>query len=177
MTHSPANAPHAAVFAAAPDAAAAARYYAERLAMTTDPSDVAAELAAGDAGFVIVDSRNRGAWDEGHIPGALHLPTREIAERAAELIPVGTPVVVYCWSPGCNGGIRAALEFALAGHPVKELLGGFEYWVREGYEFETGDGGRHRHPVDARTGIAPGALAAGAAGGAAAGGATVACGC
>lgn len=178
-TAHPANAAGSTVFAAAADAPSAARHFLERLTMTTDPSDVATELADGDAGFVVVDSRSRAAWDQGHVPGALHIPTRTIAARAPELIPAGTPVVVYCWSPGCNGGIRAALELALAGYPVKEMLGGFEYWAREGFEFETGDGRRLALPVDPRTNVAPGGLEGftGAAAAVAAGGGAIACEC
>ena len=43
------------------------------------------------------------------------------------------PVVVYCWGPGCNGAHKGALNFALLGYQVKEMIGGFEYWAREGY--------------------------------------------
>jgi rhodanese-related sulfurtransferase len=47
-------------------------------------------------------------------------------------VPAGTTVVTYCWGPGCNGATRAALAFARLGYPVKEMIGGYEYWVREG---------------------------------------------
>ena len=57
----------------------------------------------------------------------------EIAERAPKEIPSDMPVVVYCWGPGCNGAHRGALNFALLGYQVKEMIGGFEYWAREGY--------------------------------------------
>jgi len=36
---------------------------------------------------------------------------------------------------------------------VREMIGGFEYWVREGYPVEDADGVHHR-PVDPLTGIA-----------------------
>ena len=67
-------------------------------------------------------------------------PAAGSPRRRGERIPAGTPVVVYCWGPGCNGATRAALEFALLGYPVKEMLGGFEYWVREGFAYDTADG-------------------------------------
>jgi len=89
-----------------------------------------------------VDSRSREAWDQGHVPGAVHLPTGEIQRRAGELIRPGTAVVTYCWGPGCNGATRAALEFAKLGYPVREMIGGFEYWVREGFAYETVSGRR-----------------------------------
>ena len=43
-------------------------------------------------------------------------------------------MVVYCWGPGCNGATRAALQFSRLGYAVKEMIGGFEYWAREGLE-------------------------------------------
>ncbi|WP_350349373.1 rhodanese-like domain-containing protein [Agromyces sp. G08B096] len=126
-------------------AEAAIAHFRGRLGFETDPSDVRAALAeaaetGSPLGFVLVDTRSDAAWVQGHVPGALHLPTRRIAAESAGLLEPGTPVVVYCWSPGCNGATRAALEFALAGHPVKEMIGGFEYWVREGFPFETAEG-------------------------------------
>ena len=127
------------------DTAALVRHFTRRLAFETDPSDVHAALEAGER-FVLVDSRGDAAWAQGRIVGAIHLPTAEIPARAAGLIPVHLPVVVYCWGPGCNGATRAALAFALQGYRVREMIGGFEYWAREGYPVED-DGGRiHRAP-------------------------------
>ncbi|MCM3656378.1 rhodanese-like domain-containing protein [Agromyces mediolanus] len=133
-----------ALFAHVAEPGDAARHFAARLAFETDVSDVAVALREEPDGFVLVDTRSEASWRQGRVPGAVHLPTRRIAAEAAELVPAGTPVVVYCWGPGCNGAQRAALEFARLGHPVKEMIGGFEYWVREGFSFETDEGRRAR---------------------------------
>ncbi len=109
----------------------AAEHFAAKLAFETDPSDVAAAQSAG-AIFVLIDSRSEAAWESGHVRGAVHLPTAQIALRGREVVAPGRPVVTYCWGPGCNGATRAALEFARLGYPVKEMIGGYEYWVREG---------------------------------------------
>ncbi|GAA2242505.1 MULTISPECIES: rhodanese-like domain-containing protein [Streptomyces] len=135
--------------------AAAAAHFRAALALHTDVSDVAAALAAGgDPGFVLVDSRSTEAWDQGHVPGALHLPTALVPEQAGQLLDRTVPVVTYCWGPGCNGAARAALALAELGYQVKEMLGGFEYWVREGLEFETWQGRerRARDPLTAPVG-------------------------
>ncbi|MDR6979497.1 rhodanese-related sulfurtransferase [Streptomyces sp. 3330] len=125
--------------------AEAAAYFRASLAFHADVSDVAAALAAGgDPGFVVLDSRSTASWDQGHIPGAVHLPTALIAEQAAQLLDPDVPVVTYCWGPGCNGATRAALALAERGYRVKEMLGGFEYWVREGFAYETWEGGERR---------------------------------
>lgn len=130
--------------------ATAVAYFSASLAFHADVSDVAAALTAGSAdsadgpGFVVLDSRDTAAWDQGHIPGAVHLPTGLIPELAERLLDRGVPVVTYCWGPGCNGATRAALALAELGFQVKEMLGGFEYWVREGFAYETGDGPARR---------------------------------
>ncbi|OLO29993.1 sulfurtransferase [Streptomyces sp. MNU77] len=131
--------------AAAP--AEAAAHYAARLAFEADVSDVHADLESGAPGVVVVDTRSRGGWDQGHIPGALHIPTAQIVELAPQVIDPSQTVVAYCWGPGCNGAARAALAFARLGYQVKEMLGGFEYWVREGFAYDSATGVEQR-PVD-----------------------------
>lgn len=66
----------------------------------------------------------------------------EIPSRAQELIPAGTPVVVYSWGPGCNGSTFAAPAFATLGYRVREMIGGIEYWARNGLPVQTADGVR-----------------------------------
>lgn len=128
---------------AAPEAAAA--YFAASLAFHTDASDVAAALAAeGDPGFALLDSRSAEAWDQGHVPGAVHLPTALVPERAELLLDKAVPVVTYCWGPGCDGATRAALALSRLGYRVKTMLGGFEYWAREGFPYETAEGLRRQ---------------------------------
>jgi rhodanese-related sulfurtransferase len=112
----------------------ALEHFARRLEVETDVSDVAAALEAGEQDFVLLDARSRGAYDAGHLPGAVHL-SELTAETVAEL-PEGL-VVAYCWGPSCNGACKAALRLAQLGRPVKEMLGGYEYWAREGHPIQT----------------------------------------
>jgi rhodanese-related sulfurtransferase len=118
----------------------AAEIFAERLATETDVSDVRAALSTGAPGFVLIDSRSTASWEQGYIPGALHLPTADIPKRAGELLDPSVPVVTYCWGPGCNGATKAALALAQLGYSVREMIGGAEYWVREGFALRTPDG-------------------------------------
>lgn len=154
MTKTPSTplAPPASTVTATPpaDSAAALAHFAARLSFEADVSDVHADLEARTPGLVVVDSRSTEAWDQGHLPGAVQLPTAEIAARAADVVPPGAVVVTYCWGPGCNGATRAALAFARLGIPVKEMIGGYEYWVREGFAVRTA-GGVERRPVDELT--------------------------
>jgi rhodanese-related sulfurtransferase len=127
-----------------------AEHFAAILAHQTDVSDVAAALTGPEPGFVLVDSRGEAAWAQGHIPGARHLPTAEISGRAPVELDPAVPVVTYCWGPGCNGATKAALELARLGYRVKEMIGGIEYWIREGLPVHTA-AGEVRRPADPLT--------------------------
>jgi len=124
----------------------AAAHFRTKLQFETDPSDVASARLSGAAPLVVVDSRGEAAWRQGRLPGAVHLPTARIAAEAASVIPADADIVVYCWGPGCNGGTKAALAFAEAGYAVREMIGGFEYWAREGFPVETDNGVDQRTP-------------------------------
>jgi rhodanese-related sulfurtransferase len=117
-------------------------YFARRLEFETDADDVGSALQHGTAGFVLIDARSPAAYAAAHLPGAVSLPHREIT---AQTLPEG-PLVVYCWGPGCNAATKACAKIAALGREVKEMLGGFEYYVREGYPVEGEDA--HRHDKD-----------------------------
>lgn len=121
-------------------------FFAARLAFQTDVSDVHAALAE-PAAFVLVDARSPHAFEQGHIPGARNVPHADIA--GTDFDP-DTPVVTYCWGPGCNGATRAALALAEKGIAVREMIGGIEYWVREGFSLRTPNG-LDRQPADPLT--------------------------
>ena len=121
----------------------ASEYFRAKLQFEIDVMDVA---DAEPGSLVVVDTRRRSSWDHGHIPGAVHIPTAEIPMRAAGLVAEGSRVVVYSWGPGCNGSTFAALAFAELGYPVQEMIGGIEYWARNGLPVETAHGVRSGKP-------------------------------
>jgi len=129
----------------------AADFFAAKLAFETDPSDLAAERASGTPPIVI-DTRSAASWSQGRIPGAIHIPNSELAARVADAVPgLDSAIVVYCWGPGCNGSTRGALTLATLGYTnVRELIGGFEYWSREGLA-TISDAGRARSAIDPLT--------------------------
>jgi rhodanese-related sulfurtransferase len=113
-------------------------FFEMRLASQTDPSDVRQALTSGNPGFVLVDTRSDEAWAQGRIPGAVRL-------AGTELDPA-VPVVTYCWGPGCNGATKAAAELTRRGYQVREMIGGIEYWIREGFPIRTDTGDELREP-------------------------------
>lgn len=130
----------------------AAAHFAAKLAFETDPSDVHAALLHGED-LTLVDTRGAAAWQQGRARGAVHLPTADIRLRAADVLDRRRPVVVYCWGPGCNGSTKAALALAELGFTVREMIGGFEYWAREGLpvDDDRGDATREADPLTAPT--------------------------
>lgn len=114
-----------------PAPADAATHFASRLAFETDCSDVHAAIESGEPGFVLIDTRNKEAWEQGHARGAVHMPKPDMPGRIPTY-PAATRFVVYCWGPACNGAQRAGLIISELGYAVKEMIGGFEYWAREG---------------------------------------------
>jgi rhodanese-related sulfurtransferase len=134
------------------DTSLAVAHFSRRLQFETDVSDVHAAWESG-SGAVVIDVRDQTAWDAGHLPGALHIPRSELTDRAPAELPSNAEIVVYCWGPGCNGATSAALALSLADYQVREMLGGFEYWVREGFPIVLADGTTTRSPVDSLTAV------------------------
>jgi rhodanese-related sulfurtransferase len=116
-------------------------HFSRRLQFETDPTDVARDLRLGAADFQLVDVRSSEHYAAGHIPGAICAPAGLGVHLPDRLL------VVYCWGPGCNGAQRAAARLTEQGRQVKEMLGGFEYWVREGHPVE----GTDQAALEART--------------------------
>lgn len=117
----------------------AIEHFSRRLSVETDCADVAATMRSGDVDFVLLHVvGSEAAYAKRHIPGALHLPHRQITvERMAEW-PAETLFVVYCAGPHCNGADQAALKLARLGRPVKVMIGGVTGWADEGLPFAYG---------------------------------------
>lgn len=117
----------------------AVAHFAQRLALETDCADVSACMASGDVDFVLLHVVGSvEAFARRHVPGATHLPHRQItAERMAEW-PDDTLFVVYCAGPHCNGADQAALKLARLGRKVKLMIGGITGWADEGFAFASG---------------------------------------
>jgi sulfur-carrier protein adenylyltransferase/sulfurtransferase len=82
---------------------------------------------------VVVDVREQDEWDEGHIPGAVHVPRGHLESRIERLAPdTSRPVVVYC-SAGNRSAFAAKTLADLGYEDVVSLAGGFTDWKRNGF--------------------------------------------
>jgi molybdopterin/thiamine biosynthesis adenylyltransferase/rhodanese-related sulfurtransferase len=82
---------------------------------------------------LFVDVRERDEWNEGHIPGAIHLPRNNLESRAGAALPdADRPLVVYCGSGSRSAFAARSLE-ELGYTNVRNLAGGFVDWKRNGF--------------------------------------------
>lgn len=115
----------------AANTADAYNHFTAKAAYETDVADVMSDCLKGNPPFVIVDVRDEATYLQCHIPGAIHIAGRQINEKTTAHLDKNTTIITYCWGPACNGATKAAAKLAHLGFPVKELLGGIEYWRKE----------------------------------------------
>ncbi len=121
----------------AADREAARAHFQSKLRFETDPADVHFDLEHDLAEFVLVDVRSPIDFAAAHITGAVNIPHAQITRaNIVENYPADTVFIVYCWGPGCNGSTKGAVRFSELGYATKELIGGIEYWQKEGYPVE-----------------------------------------
>jgi rhodanese-related sulfurtransferase len=51
------------------------------------------------AGAQLVEALPEEEYREGHLPGAISLPLKQLSAERAEVLDRRRPVVVYCWDP------------------------------------------------------------------------------
>jgi molybdopterin/thiamine biosynthesis adenylyltransferase/rhodanese-related sulfurtransferase len=82
---------------------------------------------------LVVDVREQDEWDEGHIPGAVHIPRGHLESRIERAAPdTDRPIVVYC-SAGNRSAFAAKTLAELGYDDVVSLAGGFTDWKRNGF--------------------------------------------
>lgn len=108
------------------------KHYEDKLAYETDSWDLHLALKAGE-NVIVVDARSTEAYQAEHIPGAVNIPHREMNEETTAEINREALVVTYCDGIGCNGSTKGALKMLNLGFRVKELLGGLDWWKRDGH--------------------------------------------
>ncbi len=111
------------------------KYYQEKLEYETDPSDLFQALTNMEA-IVVLDARSTAAFEKEHIPGAINIPHREMTREKTRRLNKETLYVVYCDGIGCNASTKGALNMLNLGFSVKELMGGLDWWKKDGYETE-----------------------------------------
>jgi rhodanese-related sulfurtransferase len=104
-------------------------------------------VAARDSGgAMLIDVRQPSEYSEGHIPGAVNIPIRELTKHL-DAIPMDQSVIIYCQS-----GYRAAMATAalqtLGYDNVKAFGGSYKAWTAAEQEVST-------DPVEPPSSVAP----------------------
>ena len=110
-------------------------HYQAKLEYETDSWDLYVALKEGKP-WVVIDGRAVEAYEQEHIPGAVNLPHRDISETTTESLDRDKIYVCYCDGIGCNASTKTALKLHKLGFKVRELLGGLDWWKRDGYATE-----------------------------------------
>ena len=110
-------------------------HYENKLKYETDSYDLWESITLGKD-VVVVDARSEEAYAERHIPGAVNIPHRTMDPETTGHLDKNTLYVTYCDGIGCNASTKGALNMARLGFNVKELMGGLDWWMRDGYETE-----------------------------------------
>ena len=83
-------------------------------------------LEWGEPAFTILDVRDRQNFNDGHIMGAMAMPTSELVERAKSLAPTRD---IYVYGATDEETAQAAQQLRSAGFEhVSELQGGLPAW-------------------------------------------------
>src|SRR4051795_5619191 len=109
--------------------------YRELLQQTKSEIDeIDAASAQSLEGAVWIDVREADEWQEGHLPGAVHVPRGYLESRIEGVAPdKSKPVVLYCAAANRSAFAAKTLE-ELGYESVHSLAGGFTDWKRNGLE-------------------------------------------
>lgn len=110
-------------------------FYSAKLEYETDSWDLSEALNNGED-VVVIDTRSPEAYSLEHIPTAINIPHRTMCEETTNELDRSKLYVTYCDGIGCNASTKGALNMSKLGFNVKELLGGLDWWKRDGYETE-----------------------------------------
>jgi glyoxylase-like metal-dependent hydrolase (beta-lactamase superfamily II)/rhodanese-related sulfurtransferase len=100
--------------------------------------ELLARLKAGNAELVVLDVREREAYLEGHIAGALLLPRGQLELRVNQALPDPTRRILTCCELGRISTLAAATLRSMGFQRAVALDGGMKAWREAGYPLETG---------------------------------------
>ncbi|MBI3786554.1 MAG: MBL fold metallo-hydrolase [Deltaproteobacteria bacterium] len=100
--------------------------------------EVQALATAGTSDLVVVDVRERDAYEAGHIPGARHVPRGQLELRVDQLLPDPTARVMTCCEFGKISTLAAATLRILGFTRAVALDGGMKAWRDARYPTKAG---------------------------------------
>ena len=114
------------------------QHYQNKLAYEIDSWDLKVLLDAKD-NVIVVDARSPQAYAAEYIPSAINIPHRQMSLESTAHLDKTAMVVSYCDGIGCNASTKGALAMTKLGFTVKELMGGLDWWKRDGHRTSIGE--------------------------------------
>jgi hypothetical protein len=108
-------------------------HYRNKLEYEIDSWDLYKGIERGE-NIIVVDARSGESYKKEYIPNAISFPYSTMnKDSTLERLNFDTLYVTYCDGIGCNASTKGALKLAELGCKVKELMGGIDWWKRDGY--------------------------------------------
>ena len=101
-------------------------------------AELDARIARGGADLVVLDVRERDAFNAGHVPGARHLPRGQLELRVNDELPDPTARIVTVCEFGKISTLAAATLRDLGFVRATALDGGMKGWREGGLPLEKG---------------------------------------
>jgi rhodanese-related sulfurtransferase len=120
-------------------------YYMQKLEFEIDSWDLFESINRGDK-IIVIDTRSFESYNNEHIPNSISLPHRRMSVETTSDFDKSILYVTYCDGIGCNASTKGALNMTKLGFRVKELIGGLDWWKRDGYE-TNGELGNQGKPI------------------------------
>lgn len=109
------------------------QFYEAKLKYEMDSWDLFESLNQGKK-LKVIDARSSDSYANEHIPNSINIPHRTMTVETTSHLNNNTLYVVYCDGIGCNASTKGALNMTNLGFNVKELMGGLDWWKRDGYQ-------------------------------------------
>lgn len=110
-------------------------HYSNKLAHEIDSWDLKVAQEEGE-NIVVIDARSPQAHERERIPGAVNIPHRDMSPETTGHLDGKALIVTYCDGIGCNASTKGALNMTRLGFRVKEIIGGLDWWKRDGHPTE-----------------------------------------
>jgi molybdopterin/thiamine biosynthesis adenylyltransferase/rhodanese-related sulfurtransferase len=111
--------------------------YIRQVKQQIDEVDPSAVHDVVGNGVAIVDVRESEEWDQGHLPGAKHVPRGYLESRIEGAVPDRDQrVILYCASGNRSALAAKTLRDELGYGNVESMTGGITLWKDRGYEVD-----------------------------------------
>lgn len=102
-------------------------------------AELAERVGQAQTDLIVLDVRERSAFEGGHIAGAVHLPRGQLELRVNQMLPIPTAKIVTVCELGKISTLAAATLRDLGFRAATALDGGMEQWRSAGLPVATGE--------------------------------------